>query len=98
MLWPILIIATLSSILVGSICLALDVRNLSVVLPVQVGLAFGATYAVTAAFAGAADDPAMIWTCLAAALAVAAIWSVMAAIVGPPLRRRRSARSVGDRS
>ena len=94
MIWPILIVATLSSILVGSICLALGVRKLFVVLPAQFVVAFGTAYAVTAGFTGAPGDPGIIWTCLAAAIAVPATWSVMAAIVGPPLSRRRSARTL----
>jgi hypothetical protein len=90
MVWPIMIIATLASILVAVICAAFGIRTLSLVLPAQIAISFLAAYGVSVGFRVDPDDQFMVWSCLAAAVAVPATWAMMAAIVGP-LRRRRSA-------
>ena len=97
MTWPILIIATLSSVLVAIACFALGVRKLAVVLPAQVVVAFAAAYGVTLGFAEEAVEPRAVWTCLGAAVAIPAIWSVLKMIMGNPLERRRSERAGGAR-
>ena len=94
MTWPILIVATLCAILVAIACLALGVRRLVVVLPAQIAISFIAAAVIARAFSPV--DYETIGTCLLAAIAIPATWSMMALILGPPLKRRRA--RVGARS
>jgi hypothetical protein len=86
MLWPILIVATLSSVLVAIICVALGVRSVFAVVPAQMLVSFGAAYGISAWFSANTDG--LVWTCAAAAIAVPAIWTVSAAVF-PAVRERR---------
>ena len=89
MIWPILIMATLSSVLVAIALSALGIRKLPIVLCTQVFVAFAVSYAVTVGFTEAPKDPRVVWFCLIAAAAIPGTWAVLAVILGPPLQRRR---------
>lgn len=90
MVWPVLIIATLTSVLAAIACFASGVRNLAYVVPTQWIAAIAVSYAVSAHMATPADPVELFWTCVLAATFVPIMWLAMRQIVGPLQRRRRA--------
>ena len=96
MIWPILITATLASVLVAVLCAAFGIRRLPIVVSAQVLVAFAVSFGVSVAFTrvwedatAGVEEPNAIWLSLIAAIAIPATWTVLALILGPPLERRR---------
>jgi hypothetical protein len=90
MLWPILVVATISSVLVAIVCIAVGVRSVFIVVPAQMIVSFATTYGISAWFS--ANTEGLVWTCVAAAVAVPAIWTVAAAVF-PSVRDRHRSRN-----
>ena len=93
MVWPVLIVATLLSVFIAIACFAFGLRKLQYIVPTQVIVSFGVTYAVAVQWLhdmqGAEWE--LAWTCLLAAIFVPAIWLVLRLIIGPLQRQRATA-------
>ena len=89
MIWPLLVIAILSSIVAGIACFALGIRKVPFVVPIQIAFSFAVTYAVAVRMAreGREDDTGLVFACLAAAAALPVLWLVLRRIFGPIARR-----------
>jgi hypothetical protein len=93
MLWPVIIVATATSVLVAIACFALGLRKLTVIVPAQVVLGFGVSYGIAVRWIQdmPTGEAELAWTCLLAALFVPTLWLGLRLILGPLERRRRGA-------
>jgi hypothetical protein len=101
MLWPVLIVAAATSVLVAIACFALGLRKLTVIVPAQVALSFGVSYGIAVRWIQdmPSGEAELAWTCLLAALFIPATWVGLRLILGPLQRRRgKIADSHADRA